>query len=110
MRLEEEPVSPVSPEEGFAAGMTIDAYMKLGHGREHNKRLQAFRLLCVQEIAAGVPDAKAPATREDIALVLAALYAANVGYTMNLDAQREARGAADAIEAMGGTVFMRRWL
>jgi hypothetical protein len=110
MMMKEEPVHPVTPAEGFAAGMTLDAYMKLGHGREHNARLAEFRLLCVREIAAAVPDAKAPATREDIALVLAALYSANAGYTMNHDAQREARAAAEGIEAMGGTVFMGRRL
>jgi ribosomal protein L15 len=108
MRIEQEPVSEVTPHAGFAAGMTLEAYLKLGHGREHNERLRVFRALCVREVAASVPHAKAPASREDIALVLAAIYGANAGYTMNADAQRAARGAAEAIEAMGGTVYMGR--
>lgn len=108
--MREEPVSPVTPEEAFAMNMTVHGYMKLGHGRKHNARYHEFRTLCVREIAAAVPDAQAPATRADIALLLASLYASNRPYSMNTEAQLRARAYADAVEAMGGSVFMGRGL
>lgn len=107
--LRDEPVSPVTPEEGFAKGMSLSAYMKLGHGREHAMRHRAFEALAMRELAASVQNPDAPATRGDIALLLAGLYAANRGYSMNHDAQRDANAALAGILALGGTDFPKRF-
>lgn len=96
--------------QAFEQGMKLPEYSKLDHGRLHNHCIEEFRTLCAQEIANTVDNPGAPATRADIALMLAGIYAYNTSFTMNNDAQRDAQAAAKAIETMGGTVYTGRFL
>lgn len=95
----------MTPQEAFDDGMRLDQYSRLDHGREHNKNIDEFKRLCVGRIARTVPDGASPVTCHDLALVLGAIYAENIGYSMNHDAQRTAISAARAIEALGGKVL-----
>lgn len=84
--------------------MSMHTYLRLEHGAKHNIRYKRFKQLVAQKRAASVPNAKSPATREDIALLLATLYGHHSSYSMSLEDAKKAEGYAAALIHMGGTL------
>lgn len=94
----------LTPEDAFRQGMTLNSYAAMEHGREHNSRIARFRVLLAKHRAASVPQANEPATRGDIALLVAVLYDHHRAYTACLDDMKQADAYAAVLEAMGGVL------
>lgn len=92
----------LEPEEAFAQGMAMTAYLRLEHGREHNRRCARFKQLLANKRAESVHDFYKPATRKDIALLIATLYGHHSSYSHCIDDQKKAEAYATALANMGG--------
>ena len=96
-------VTPVDllPVEAFGQGMSLHQYAKLEHGRLHNARIREFRQIVARQRALSVERPKDPATREDIALLIAVMYGHHSSYGA-VDDVKKAEAFAAALETMGG--------
>jgi hypothetical protein len=94
----------LTPDEAFEQGMRMDVYLKLEHGRLHNQRYARFKELVARKRAASVDNPTVPATREDIALLVATMYGHHSGYIMGIEDGKKAEAYAAALRNMGGTL------
>lgn len=99
---EEKTPCAVEPEEAFHSGMTLREYVALEHGRLHNQRVSEFQRILARYRAKTVTNASAPATRADIALLIATLYEHHAAYSHCVDDMKKAEGYRQALLAMGG--------